>query len=307
MPCLVSAKKWLAESEMCFSGGIPNSSAGCARLATRLTPQASLESYCPILPGLPDDVAKYCLALIPRSYFPVMGTVCKRWMSFIQSREFEAVRKQAGKLEEWLYVLTANADGKGSHWEVLSHFGNKHHLLPPMPGPVKTGFGVVVLDGKLLVLAGYSVDNDNGTECVSSDVYQYDSRLNRWMERLNELERKRFRRERMRASINRPPTPDADEQQAREPAVIEIINVKMVESGEKEKLKELLRERLIECGWRDEMKALCRAYAKKKGRNNVTIEELVQVITPKGRASIPDSVKTELLQRIQSFLTSVVL
>ncbi|KAH7683141.1 F-box domain-containing protein [Dioscorea alata] len=178
MPCLVSAKKWLPESEMCFSGAIPNSSVSCARILTRLTPQASLESYCPILPGLPDDVAKFCLALVPRSDFPVMGTVCKRWMSFIQSSEFVAVRKQAGKLEEWLYILTADANGKGSHWEVLANFGNKRHLVPPMPGPVKTGFGVVVLDGKLLVLAGYAVDN--GTDCVSSDVYQYDSRLNRW-------------------------------------------------------------------------------------------------------------------------------
>jgi hypothetical protein len=32
----------------------------------------------------------------------------------------------------------------------------------------------------------------------------------------------------------------------------------LVESGEKEKLMELLRERLVECGWRDEMKAMCR-------------------------------------------------
>lgn len=31
-----------------------------------------------------------------------------------------------------------------------------------------------------------------------------------------------------------------------------------IESGEKERLMELLRERLIECGWKDEMKALCR-------------------------------------------------
>ncbi|OMO88163.1 Transcription factor, enhancer of yellow 2 [Corchorus olitorius] len=57
----------------------------------------------------------------------------------------------------------------------------------------------------------------------------------------------------------------------------------MIESGEKERLKELLRERLIECGWRDEMKALCRAFTRKKGRNNVTVDDLVQVITPKGR------------------------
>ncbi|CAK9313182.1 unnamed protein product [Citrullus colocynthis] len=78
----------------------------------------------------------------------------------------------------------------------------------------------------------------------------------------------------------------------------------LIESGEKERLKELLRERLIECGWKDEMKALCRAYVRKKGRNNVSVDDLVQVITPKGRASVPDSVKAELLQRIRSFLAS---
>ncbi|GMY26521.1 transcription and mRNA export factor ENY2 isoform X2 [Fagus crenata] len=77
-----------------------------------------------------------------------------------------------------------------------------------------------------------------------------------------------------------------------------------MESGEKERLKELLRERLIECGWRDEMKTLCRQFARKKGRNNVTVDDLVQVITPKGRASIPDSVKAELLRRIRTFLAS---
>ncbi|XP_072965237.1 transcription and mRNA export factor ENY2 isoform X2 [Typha angustifolia] len=111
----------------------------------------------------------------------------------------------------------------------------------------------------------------------------------------------------MRASINRPPTPDADEEAEKEPSLREIINIKLIESGEKEKLMELLRERLIECGWRDEMKALCRAYARKKGRNNVTVDDLVHVITPKGRASVPDSVKAELLQRIRSFLMSAAL
>ncbi|KAF0927770.1 hypothetical protein E2562_036196 [Oryza meyeriana var. granulata] len=108
----------------------------------------------------------------------------------------------------------------------------------------------------------------------------------------------------MRASINRPPTPNQEEEPQKELSLREIINVKLVESGEKEKLMELLRERLVECGWRDEMKALCRAYARKKGRNNVTVDDLIHVITPKGRASVPDSVKAELLQRIRSFLMS---
>ncbi|RCV28773.1 hypothetical protein SEVIR_5G435800v4 [Setaria viridis] len=108
----------------------------------------------------------------------------------------------------------------------------------------------------------------------------------------------------MRASINRPPTPSAEQDRDKEPSLEEVINIKLVESGEKEKLMELLRERLVECGWRDEMKALCRAYARKKGRNNVTVDDLIHVITPKGRASVPDSVKAELLQRIRSFLMS---
>ncbi|XP_008654967.1 transcription and mRNA export factor ENY2-like isoform X1 [Zea mays] len=128
----------------------------------------------------------------------------------------------------------------------------------------------------------------------------------------------------MRASINRPPTPSAEEDRDKQPSLGEIINIKLVETGEKEKLMELLRERLAECGWRDEMKALCsnkhmhpmmlskcftflRAYARKKGRNNVTVDDLIHVITPKGRASVPDSVKAELLQRIRSFLMSTTL
>ncbi|ERN10003.1 hypothetical protein AMTR_s00013p00230800 [Amborella trichopoda] len=102
------------------------------------------EPYCPILPGLPDDVAKYCLALVPRSDFPIVGSV-------------------------W----------KASHWEVLGSLDGEHHLLPPMPGLSKSAFGVVVLDGKLLVIAGY-VTEGSGTKGVSSEVYQYDSRLNRW-------------------------------------------------------------------------------------------------------------------------------
>uniref|UniRef100_A0A0D6R6N9 Transcription and mRNA export factor ENY2 n=1 Tax=Araucaria cunninghamii TaxID=56994 RepID=A0A0D6R6N9_ARACU len=113
----------------------------------------------------------------------------------------------------------------------------------------------------------------------------------------------------MRASINRPPTPDVDEDTEPEPTptLQEIINIKLIESGEKEKLKELLRERLIECGWKDEMKAQCRAFTRKKGSSNVTVDELVHAITQKGRSSVPDSVKAELLQRIRSFLMSAAL
>ena len=41
----------------------------------------------------------------------------------------------------------------------------------------------------------------------------------------------------------------------------------------------------------------------KKGLANVTLDDLVKDITPKGRAAVPDAVKKELLVKIQDFLS----
>lgn len=60
--------------------------------------------------------------------------------------------------------------------------------------------------------------------------------------------------------------------------------------------------RLIECGWRDELKSQCKEIVKKKGLENVTVEDLVAEATPRGRALVPDDVKRELLGRIRTFL-----
>ncbi|TKW03910.1 hypothetical protein SEVIR_7G074100v4 [Setaria viridis] len=145
---------------------------------SRMIIKEQSDSYSVLIPGLPEDLAKICLALVPRSYFPVMGSVSKSWMTFIGSKEFIAVRKEVGKLEEWIYVLTAGAGGHGSRWEVLGSLDQKKRILPPMPGPNKAGFGVVVLDGNLFVMAGYAADH--GKEFVSDEVYSYDACLNRW-------------------------------------------------------------------------------------------------------------------------------
>ncbi|EDO41625.1 predicted protein [Nematostella vectensis] len=88
----------------------------------------------------------------------------------------------------------------------------------------------------------------------------------------------------------------------REPQMKASINQALVESGERERLKELLRTKLIECGWRDQLKDYCKEIIKQKGLDNVTVEDLVKTITPKGRALVPDEVKRELLQRIRQFL-----
>ncbi|RLN46432.1 hypothetical protein BBJ28_00008405 [Nothophytophthora sp. Chile5] len=139
------------------------------------------------------------------------------------------------------------------------------------------------------------------------------------------------------------------------------ISEKLVQSGEKERLKELLRLKLVESGWRDEMKLYCKgirswnSYAtliqetrssfvcwyldgdaeviRNKGIDQVTVEDLVEEMTPKGRgkllesvghmakrkdsdsvpasgsdlgcvaiASVPEGVKNELLEKIKAFI-----
>ncbi|MXQ95522.1 hypothetical protein E5288_WYG013367 [Bos mutus] len=68
------------------------------------------------------------------------------------------------------------------------------------------------------------------------------------------------------------------------------INQKLIETGERERLKELLRAKLIECGWKDQLKAHCKEVIKEKGLEHVTVDDLVAEITPKGRALVPDSI-----------------
>ncbi|XP_014670040.1 PREDICTED: transcription and mRNA export factor ENY2-like isoform X2 [Priapulus caudatus] len=83
----------------------------------------------------------------------------------------------------------------------------------------------------------------------------------------------------------------------------EKINQKLIETGEKERLKELLRTQLIECGWRDELKVHAKEIVKERGIENVTVDNLIAEVTPKARASVPDAVKKDLLQRIRTFLS----
>ncbi|CAF1559874.1 unnamed protein product [Adineta ricciae] len=66
-------------------------------------------------------------------------------------------------------------------------------------------------------------------------------------------------------------------------------------------MKQLLRQRLMEYGWRDQMKAYY--IVKQKGLENITVDELVQEITPKGRALVPDSIKKEMLTVLRQYLS----
>ncbi|KAJ4456555.1 putative transcription and mRNA export factor ENY2 [Paratrimastix pyriformis] len=109
---------------------------------------------------------------------------------------------------------------------------------------------------------------------------------------------------------------------------------KLIQSGEKDRLKEALRTQLIECGWRDKLKSYAKEIIQQRGLDHISVEELVEEIKPRGRgsfahfeiptplffraprlfpyffgslciATVPDEIKAELLQRIRKFLSTL--
>jgi len=61
----------------------------------------------------------------------------------------------------------------------------------------------------------------------------------------------------------------------------------LVETGERDRLKEMLRAKLVESGWRDNLKEHCKEVIKSKGKEKVTVDELAAEITPHGRCMLP--------------------
>ena len=133
---------------------------------------------------------------------------------------------------------------------------------------------------------------------------------------------------------------DDEERKARDQQLRSSIHTKLIESGEYERLKEMLKQKLVDSGWREDLKqytmsacrptlhlitplATClpRLHSRRslpnlppltipaladlirtKGDEQLTVEQLTQEITPQGRATVPDEVKAELLLRIRRFV-----
>eukprot|EP00826_Nyctotherus_ovalis_P003123 TRINITY_DN1062_c0_g1_i1.p1 TRINITY_DN1062_c0_g1~~TRINITY_DN1062_c0_g1_i1.p1 ORF type:complete len:109 (-),score=35.27 TRINITY_DN1062_c0_g1_i1:139-465(-) len=82
----------------------------------------------------------------------------------------------------------------------------------------------------------------------------------------------------------------------------QLIEEKLEKTGKRVEYEELFKKRLIDSGWKDDMKRICMDVIKSKGIENVRVEELTEELVPKGKALIPESVKSELLEKIQAFI-----
>jgi hypothetical protein len=74
-------------------------------------------------------------------------------------------------------------------------------------------------------------------------------------------------------------------------------------------LKEHLRQRLVESGWKEKIKTICKETLSQRNAGippliseQLTVDDLVQLISPRARSLVPEQVKAELLQKIRLYL-----
>ncbi|KAG8070367.1 hypothetical protein GUJ93_ZPchr0006g44437 [Zizania palustris] len=155
----------------------PSLRASIHPLKPKRSPGGGGGGQCPMIPGLPDDLAVACLIRVPRADHWKLRLVCKKWFRLLAGNYFYGLRRRLGLAEQWLYAVKCDGDGRVS-WDVLDPGHRAWRALPPVPGEYASAveFGCAVLGGCHLYLFG-GRDPRRGP---MRRVVFYSSRSNRW-------------------------------------------------------------------------------------------------------------------------------
>ncbi|GAQ79239.1 Kelch-repeat protein [Klebsormidium nitens] len=85
----------------------------------------------PLMDGLPNDLARRCLARASRQAHAAMQMVCRSWAAFLNSAELLELRREAGVCEECLYMLAVADDAY--RWGVLTPSSGAWRRLGSVP------------------------------------------------------------------------------------------------------------------------------------------------------------------------------
>ncbi|KAI8025388.1 F-box/kelch-repeat protein SKIP4 [Camellia lanceoleosa] len=146
---------------------------------TEIGAESQIElAHLPLICGLPDDIALFCLARVPRKYHALLKCVSKRWRELVCSKEWHSYRQKHNLDETWIYalcrdkfeqlccyVLDPNASRKS--WKRIQD-------LPPSSLKRK-GMGFEVLGKEVYLLGGCGWVED-----ATDEVYCYDAAVNAW-------------------------------------------------------------------------------------------------------------------------------
>ncbi|KAF6175135.1 hypothetical protein GIB67_022816 [Kingdonia uniflora] len=137
-------------------------------------------TYTPLISGISDDIALFCLARVPRRYHTLLKCVSKRWRELVCSEEWCSYRQKHNLNETWIYALCRDnfervccyvLDPNSSQrcWKLLQR--------PPTQCLKRKGMAFEVLGRKLYLFGGCGWCED-----ATDEVYCYDSSKGSWEE-----------------------------------------------------------------------------------------------------------------------------
>lgn len=88
-----------------------------------------------LIPNLPDEISIQIIARLPRICYFDIRLVSRKWKETVRSSELFKLRKELGRTEEWLYMLTKIEEDKLS-WHAFDPLSTKWLRLPQMPNVV---------------------------------------------------------------------------------------------------------------------------------------------------------------------------
>eukprot|EP01018_Ginkgo_biloba_P012707 Gb_20608 [translate_table: standard] len=129
-----------------------------------------------ILPGLPNDIAKQCIARVPKCFHTTLTTVSNSWHSLLTSLPFYFSQQSPSSSSSWVYaVLDSDLFNRPAVCTAIDLQNSVSLSFPPLPLSAAKGFSFsTVLDNKLYLIGGL-VHGD-----ASPNVYVCDPLLNRW-------------------------------------------------------------------------------------------------------------------------------
>ncbi|KAJ8543399.1 hypothetical protein K7X08_005922 [Anisodus acutangulus] len=139
----------------------------------------------PIIPGLPDDLALRCLAMISHGYHGILETVCRRWRKLFHCAEYSNYKAREGWCENWLFVLT---EGSGNQWIAYDPEADRWHPLPRIPtshsDQEHLGFSCACVLNKFLLIGGTYGARDplfpHQRALATNEVFQFDPFTKEW-------------------------------------------------------------------------------------------------------------------------------
>ncbi|CAM8934910.1 unnamed protein product [Rhodiola kirilowii] len=134
-----------------------------------------------LIPGLPDELALLCLAMISHGYLGVLKCVCKRWRDVLRSEDYASCKSRMGRCGDWVFSWNG---GTENQWKACDPEADRWHDMPSMPrlnDDCHYGFSCVSASNRFLVIGG-AYDNGNHEPIVINRVQSFDPFRQEWSE-----------------------------------------------------------------------------------------------------------------------------